>query len=215
MEALKKVDEYMILGGIVGVLTILVGTLVLGTMFPGYDHSRNMISELAAVGSPVRLWANVLFFFGAVMMLGFGVGVSRIFRDHWTGRVGGALLVMATVLFALIPLFPCPPGCEDTDQRFMHELVSHTSVAIQSFGMVFIAVYGWKKGIVLRRKNILGLGWAIVAWTLAISELSINFIYVEMQGTEYCGLVQRVLVLINLLFMTMVAYYAIWKTRKR
>ena len=66
-----RLYRFLVLCGAIGPVYFALSLLVLGSMFPGYSHVHDFISELGAVGSPVMNEANFLSYFviGAFLVL--------------------------------------------------------------------------------------------------------------------------------------------------
>ena len=104
--ASETVRKFLLVCGILSSL-LYVGTDILGGMlWEGYSFTNQAISELAAVGAPVRTITAPLFFIYGVFLLAFGCGVWRSAGRNRALRVSGGLLVgIGLIGFAWTP-FP-------------------------------------------------------------------------------------------------------------
>lgn len=94
--------------GIAYALLYVVGNDVLAPgRFPGYDRLAQNISELSAIGSPVRtLELAVLLPAGTALMVAFGVGVWRSAAGRRSLLVAGGLIVACGLVGLLALAFP-------------------------------------------------------------------------------------------------------------
>ena len=100
-----KMDRRLILAGLYGPMVFALVILLLGTMYPGYDHVRNVISDLGSEGAPTELLMNVFGFalFGAFMIM-FALGVYAIRGRSFIGKLEAALFAAGGISFALISI---------------------------------------------------------------------------------------------------------------
>lgn len=93
-----------------GILSSLlyVGTDVLGAMrYEGYSFTSQTISELAAIGSPVKPLVGPLFITYDVLVIAFGLGVWGAAGPKRALRVAAGLLIALGVIgFVALPFAP-------------------------------------------------------------------------------------------------------------
>ena len=82
----------LLMAGVAAVVVYAIGDVVSGLLYDGYSFRNQAISELSALGSPVRpLMATVILIHGA-LLLAFGIGILRVAKQR-SQRVVGGLLV--------------------------------------------------------------------------------------------------------------------------
>ena len=92
-----------------GILSSLlyVGTDVLGAMrYEGYSYTSQTISELAAIGSPVKSLVDPLFVAYDVLLIAFGLGIWESARRKHALRFTAGLLVAVGVIGFAWPYAP-------------------------------------------------------------------------------------------------------------
>lgn len=85
----SAVDRVLAVGGIVGVVGFVAAWAIGGLTVDDYSMVDDAISQLAAVGSPVRWWMTAGF-------VAFGVGVT-LFAQALRSSLGGAAWIAATI----------------------------------------------------------------------------------------------------------------------
>ena len=99
-------NRRLLFAGIVAVCAYALGDLLSGLLYDGYSFRDQAISELTAIGSPVRPLMVAVIVVHGLLLLAFGVGVWR-FWDRKSLRFVGPLLIAAnTVGVVLHPAFP-------------------------------------------------------------------------------------------------------------
>lgn len=96
----------LLLAGTVAVGAYALGDLLSGALYDGYSFRDQAISELTAIGSPVRpLMVAVIMVHGLLLVV-FGVGVWRA-GDRRSLRLVGPFLIAANIVgLVLHPVFP-------------------------------------------------------------------------------------------------------------
>lgn len=132
-----------------GILSSLlyVGTDVLGAMrWEGYSYADQTISELSAIGSPVRSLVGPLFLLYSPLVIAFGLGVSRSAGHTRALRVAGGLLIGFGVVCLAGPFFPMHlRGAELTLTDTMHVILAGVDVLFILFTIGFAAAAGGKR----------------------------------------------------------------------
>jgi uncharacterized protein DUF998 len=82
-----------------------------GSVFSGYSHSHQYISELAAQGSPTQRVMQIAgFVLPGLLVAGFGLSIGLSTREMLVG-IGACLVTLSGVLRAAAGVLPCDPGC--------------------------------------------------------------------------------------------------------
>lgn len=122
--------------GVAGPAAFALVVLALGALEPGYDHARDVLSELGARGAANPLAMNALGFggLGASMAL-FALALRR---SAVPGARGAApwLLALSGAAVVAVGLLPCDPGCHQVS--LVGEL--HTRAASVSGAAGFAAL---------------------------------------------------------------------------
>src|SRR3989338_3026587 len=100
-----KMDRRLILAGLYGPVVFALVVLLLGTMYPGYDHVRNVISDLGRECTPTELLMNAFGFalFGLFMTM-FAFGVYAIRGHRFLGRLASALFAAGGISMMLVAI---------------------------------------------------------------------------------------------------------------
>ncbi len=105
----------MVLFGLCGIAAPIFFTslvVIAGALYPGYDHSTQLISELGAAQSPVASIQNVNSFVTGVLLIAFAWalhGVTSRRRQSVLGPTLIGLFGLASIGYAFLP---CDPGGE-------------------------------------------------------------------------------------------------------
>lgn len=99
-------SRLLLVAGLAGVGVYGLGDLFSGLSYPGYSFRDQAISELTAIGSPVRPWMVAVIVTHSLLLIAFGVGVWRS-GDRRTTRLAGLFLTAANAVGLILhPLFP-------------------------------------------------------------------------------------------------------------
>jgi hypothetical protein len=104
----RWVEYGLLLCGFLGPLLQLVMDRLVGQKIAGYDFSANSISELGALGSPVRPLVASLSVLATVLMVAFAIGVWLTGGSGVASRTV-ATLIAANALLALLATLVFPP----------------------------------------------------------------------------------------------------------
>jgi hypothetical membrane protein len=190
----------------------VAGTVIAGALYPGFSHSRQLISELATVDSPVAVIENINFVVFGVLIVAFARGLHA-------GIEGGSQSVAGPMLFAFSgaaniadAFLPCDRGCELTSLvGSLHDWISMFAFLSALAGIFILsrrlgADPKWGRGY--QRYSVLTAGAAFVALVLwlaigAPSPSWIPRIVTRVPGVN--GTLQRVVVAFVLLWIEVMA----------
>ena len=137
-----NLDKILILCGFVGPLIFFLTIYFLFPLFfPGYNLTDDFISELGAVGSPVKILASVFGFslFGIFIML-FALGLFRLKEVNSLGKIAAFFIFITGILMYLVGIFPCDVACENFSARGdLHQKTSDYQFPILALGFVIFA----------------------------------------------------------------------------
>lgn len=188
-----------LLGGI-GPVYYIVLTVVLGSLWAGYDPIRQTQSELAAVDSPYRWLMN----FGGFMVLGlsilaFSATYYVLLRRVPSKTVATGLLVAAGVGMVAVGFYPCDPGCIDvTPTGRMHSLLSAP-------GAIGLPAAAMLSALVFKRDQRFGTAWQVGSFWIGLVTLAAGPVIAAdlIEGSN--GILQRAAMWPTLLWMAAVA----------
>ena len=174
-----------------GPIQSILGWVISGSLWPGYDPIRQTISDLAADDSPVRYIQTGFFFLGATLTL---VGAISARSLAMPGRI--ALLLAGLATYALA-IFTTPSQTGHSDA---HRISASISFVLMSawplLSMRFDKRYSW----VIRPVG------AILS-TLVLTLISLWFLSVWLDpSATLVGLAERVIVTAQVLWLS----FTIW-----
>jgi hypothetical membrane protein len=116
-----------VVAGIVGVTAYVASWAVAGWIRPGYDPSRQAISELFELGAPAVSRGLVVagLLVSGIALVGFGVAMHHGLPGE--GLAAPATAVVSGVMTILVVAFPCSAGCPGFGESFtdtMHVLAA-------------------------------------------------------------------------------------------
>jgi hypothetical membrane protein len=119
---MKPIAKTALVASIIGPIQSVLGWVIAGSLWPGYDQVRQTISELASPESPVRVIMSSFFVLGGTLTL-IGAVYARTFS--LPGRI--ALFVSALCTYGLT-IFPTPL----VGSSPMHRLFAISSFALSA-----------------------------------------------------------------------------------
>ena len=200
---MKLLDKLLIISGLIGPLVFLLVLIFLGSIYPGYNHITQHISELGADASPVALEMNIFgfIFLGTFVSL-FSIGLYRTLGKTSQGKIGAILVLIAGLSLMSIAFFPCDIRCENISIKgIFHDILS--TISILSFIVASFLLAD------LFRKN-----RKICYLLILLSILTIASSFFWFFDTTYPGLTQRITISIPLLTMSIASLYILRKSGK-
>ena len=108
--------------GIAGPMIFAVLVTVSGTMYEGYSHATQAVSELGGVEAEQPLLQNINFFILGPMFILFAAGLHLGIRAGSGSKIGPALIGVFGLAVILNGIFPCDAGCDpETWKGFAHD----------------------------------------------------------------------------------------------
>ncbi len=108
---------------VLGLLTLVVSVVWGGLVYPGYDHSRQFMSELGATGTvtgaAVNSWGFVP---NGLLIAAFCLLAARILRRSALAVTACLLLALNGVGMAVAGVYPCDFECSRSSQTIAAEL---------------------------------------------------------------------------------------------
>lgn len=185
---IMNIHKPLAIFGMLSPILYTVAWIIGGIIVPGYDHIRDDVSSLFAVGAPYRTLFAALFITVSVLLFLFSLGFHWGFTNGEGSIVGPILFVLSTFLGVLVSsFFPLDEGGEMTTIKGQLHLIL---IVISGILVLASMVFFW-----LRAKKV--EGWSFFGWfniisvpiTIILLVLSIVF-----AGGPYMGLVERFMV---------------------
>lgn len=185
----RTATKALLVAGILAAALYTVGDLLSGLLYQGYRFKDQAISELTALGSPVRpLMLAVIIVYGLLGM-GLGVGIWRSAGRNWSLRfVTVGLIATGAIGLVLHPFFPMSSRGLEGDFTFtntMHQNLTMVWALIISVTVVLaaIAYRGWFRFYSLATLVLLIAGG--IAASMAIQGIDQN-------NTPWAGAFERI-----------------------
>jgi hypothetical membrane protein len=124
--------QLLALCGMIGPILYAIMVVVLGSLWPGYDHVTQSMSELGAVGAPHAIYMNTMGFplLGA-LLIAFSLGLYRNVRKGKSTKIGCALIATSGFALIMTGIFPCDASCIDiTNTGTTHSIFATISALV-------------------------------------------------------------------------------------
>jgi hypothetical membrane protein len=178
-------------GGMVGVCLYLGAYLILASIEPGYDHLRQLPSELGAVHVTYFPLMNLTFSVTGILTIGLSIGLHFGLTGGKGSMVGPLLLGVLGASLFLAGFFPCAEGCQPTTFSSQgHVLVGLPGLVAFPLAPFFI----W-------RRTRHDPGWqklssfSLAAGIVAVVMLLGGFAVAGVLGQEYVPVITKVLLI--------------------
>jgi hypothetical membrane protein len=188
---MKRVGRAAVIASTIGPVQSILGWVIAGSLWAGYDPMRQTISDLAANDSPVQVIQTGFFFLGATLTV---IGAFSARSLAVPGRV--ALLLAGLATYALA-IFATPSQTGHSDA---HRLSATISFVLMSawplLSMRFDKSYPW----VIRPVG-------AISSTVILTAISLWFLSVWLDpAATSVGLAERVIVTAQVLWLS----FTIW-----
>lgn len=184
---MKRIGLAALIASTIGPVQSILGWVISGSLWVGYDPMRKTISDLAADDSPVQGIQTAFFFLGATLTV---IGAISARTLALPGRV---VLFMAGIATYALAIFTTPSQDGHSD---LHRISASISFVLMSawplFAMRFDKRYPW----IVRPV-------AAISATAALAAISIWFLstWIDPASTNV-GLSERVIVTAQVLWLT-------------
>ena len=124
--------KLLALCGIIGPISYAIMVVVLGSLWTGYNHVTQSMSELGAVGAPHAIYMNTMGFplLGA-LLIAFSLGLYRNVRKGKSTKIGCSLIATSGFALIMTGVFPCDAGCVDvTNTGTTHSVFATISALV-------------------------------------------------------------------------------------
>jgi len=170
-----------------------------GIIQPGYDHIRDDVSSLMALGAPNKLLFDIMNITSFVLAIIFLIGLILVIKELKGSIVGPVILLSGRILGLMVPLFfplnygGVPTGFTGT----MHLIIVMITGFIALGGMIAM----WR-GL---RKVDEWNGYDMYSLITFILTLVVTMLLVFAAGSEIMGLVERIVIIVNDQFIFVLA----------
>ena len=178
---------YVICGMISPILYAMIWILG-GILQPGYNHIRDDVSSLLAVGAPNKLLFDIMHITDVILMIIFSIALYQVIKELKAPIIGPVLFLIVNVLELLVGLFfPLDEGGEPiTFTGQMHVIIVLLMGFIAMGGMVAMwlglrKVDEWK-------------GYDTYSLITFIFSLVFGLVAAISMGSEIMGLTERLVV---------------------
>ena len=188
---MKRIGLAALIASTIGPVQSILGWVISGSLWPGYDPIRKTISDLAADDSPVQAIQTSFFFLGATLTV---IGAISARTLAFPGRITLLLAGLATYALAI---FTTPSQVGHSDA---HRIAASISFVLMSawpvLSMRFDRRYPW----VVRPV-------AAIGSTIGLTLISLWFLSTWLDpNTTVVGLSERVIVTAQVLWLS----FTVW-----
>ena len=192
--------------GVIGAVLFIVTTIIGGSIFDGYSHISNYISESYAYGTTYGPWLRWIGYIpSGLFMALFSILAARKFKDHSFvvfGFIGFGILY--GLFTSLVSVFPCDFGCNRNNGDASLSQVIHSVLSLFTYLltpiMLFMIAVGVKRSIhqkVISRLSIV----------LSLTALSFGLLFLTNANSAISGLLQRVTESVYLIWIISVSVF--------
>lgn len=196
---MKRIGLAALIASTIGPVQSILGWVISGSLWTGYDPMRKTISDLAADDSPVQGIQTAFFFLGATLTV---IGAISARTLALPGRI---VLLLAGLATYALAIFTTPSQVGHSD---LHRISASISFVLMSawplFAMRLDKRYPW----IIRPA-------AAISATLALAAISIWFLitWIDPASTNV-GLSERVIVTAQVLWLTATVWVC-WLIERR
>ncbi|UCB43777.1 MAG: DUF998 domain-containing protein [Dehalococcoidales bacterium] len=122
-----RLSRYLAICGMLAPLAAITCVLAGASVTPGYDHIRNTISELSAVGAPHPVWMNAGFISYGILMISLSFAVRQCLAPRSGTTIVWLMVVIHGVGVILAAVFPYNAAITEgihSLEDIIHHLVS-------------------------------------------------------------------------------------------
>lgn len=162
-----------------------------GILQPGYDHIRDDVSSLTALGAPNKLLFDIMTITNFVLGIIFLIGLIMVIKELKGEIAGPVILLIGKIIGITVPIFfPLNYGGEPTGFTGMAHLII---VMITGFIALAGMIVMWR-GL---RKVDEWKGYGIYSLITFVLTLIFTMILVIAAGSEVMGLAERLVIIVN------------------
>lgn len=125
------------LAGMLAPAVFVLGVVISGLTWSGYEHRTQNISDLGGTEAPQPVLLNVTLLLFGLLVVTFAVALRRGRADCSRAPAGPLLVGYFGVTAVVQGLTPCTPGCaEGTPADLLHGLAATTGLLAVALGML-------------------------------------------------------------------------------
>ncbi|MFX0075919.1 MAG: DUF998 domain-containing protein [Candidatus Hermodarchaeota archaeon] len=188
---MAKYQKFYAICGMLSPIVFNLIWIIAGFIQPGYDHIRNDVSSLMALGAPNKLMFDLMNIVSFILEIIFFIGLIIVMKELNASIVGPAVFLAGKLLGILVPIFfplnygGLPTGFTGTTHLIIVMITGFIALA----GMIVMwrglkKVDKWK-------------GYSLYSLITFILTLIFTMWLVFVQGTEIMGLAERFVIIIN------------------
>lgn len=209
-ESTRLSSRVLLVTGIAAPIVLGLAVFLGGSLYPGYSHVSQFISELGATGAP---FPSILNFGGLIpagaLTLAFALAMHWRYRSGTTLTISCALVALAGLSQLIAGVFPCDPGCS-------FEAMSRSAQihALAAFSASFSRFLAPLLFAVANRAKHARLFWSsLLLGAGALAALAVG----SQQGADspYVGVLQRIHVALFFTWVLIVAIVGAVQPRSR
>ncbi|HCB41804.1 MAG TPA: DUF998 domain-containing protein [Pseudomonas sp.] len=181
--------KYALFSGMLIPVWLFCGVLIAGSLYPGYSHVDQAMSELGALEAPTHQLSPIINNFPlGVLFLLFGGAVVSLFSGARLAQLSGLLLMLHGLASISAGLFSCDPGCNPVEPS--RDQVLHNLSGLVMFASLTLANLLW---VYLSRKRLGSAGFSWFSLVCLIVSLAVMpMMAAAVESGEAFGLYQRI-----------------------
>ncbi len=177
--------------GMLGPIVFNLIWIIAGFIQPGYDHIRNDVSSLMALGAPNKLLFDSMNIASFILEIIFFIGLIMVIKELNGSLSGPTILLAGKILGILVPIFfPLNYGGLPTGFTGMAHLIIVMITGFIALGGMVVMWRGLKK---IDDWKVYSL-YSLITFILT---LVFTMWLVFVTGSEVMGLVERFVIIIN------------------
>lgn len=206
---MKNQNNFILYFGIIGpTVFFLLMYLILPQFYPDFNFNNQFVSELGAVNSPVKFFANYFgFLMLGVCLILFAIGVYKI-SSNKIDRIFSISIFLSGVLIGLISFLPCEIKCQNiTLIGRMHNLFSDLQIPIIAM-VILLFIYSQK--LILKKYSFIKP--LFIIWLLSFTVWALSVL--NLLSFDAVGLFQRITLATSYFFFVCIAFILINENKK-
>ena len=186
--------KYQKIYAICGMISPVIFTMIWilgGILQPSYDHIRDDVSSLMALGAPNKLLFDIMNITNFVLTIIFLVGLILVIKELEGPIIGPVILLIGNLLGITVPIFfPLNYGGEPTGITGMTHLIIVMLTGFIALGGMIAMWRGLRKVDEWK-------GYDVYSLITFILTIIFTMILVIAVGSEIMGLAERFVIIVN------------------
>ena len=184
-----QINKKFYFAGTLVPIWLFVGVFIAGSLYPGYSHYNQAMSELGALEAPTHVISPIINNYPlGVLFIIFGIAVFKTFTSSRLASLSGVLIITHGMASIIAGTFSCDVGC-NIESTLTSQAIHNVS-GLFMFLSLLIASGIW--GLISTKVlNIKWFGWLSILLTfIALAALPLMAASIE-SGNGF-GLYQRI-----------------------